>query len=102
MIARVATFDGVDVQAAQATMDEAEAILRPLVEGLAGYRGRMDLFADDGKVISMTLFDSEANAVAAETTFDEEMPKQLGHIFQAWSGRRTSVGRYTVAVDVRA
>ena len=32
MIARVASFEGIDVQAAQASMDEAEAIIRPLVD----------------------------------------------------------------------
>jgi hypothetical protein len=39
MVARVARFEGVDMEAAQAVGAEAEARLRPLVEGLAGYQG---------------------------------------------------------------
>jgi hypothetical protein len=101
MIARVASFEGIDVQAAQASMDEAEAVIRPLVEGLAGYQGHLELATQDGKFLSITLFDSEENASAAEPTFDEEMPKQLGELFQSWGGHRTSVDRYQVVSDSR-
>ena len=101
MIARVASFEGVNVAAARETMDEAEAILRPLIQGLDGVKGVMQLLADNGKVLAITLFDSEAAATAAEPVFDEELPRQLGHIFQAWEGRRTAVDHYEVAVDSR-
>ena len=101
MIARVASFEGIDVQAAQASMDEAEAVIRPLVEGLAGYQGHLELATQDGKFLSITLFDTEANAAAAEPTFDEEMPKQLGDLFQSWGGHRTSVDRYQGVSDSR-
>jgi hypothetical protein len=99
MYARVASFEGVNVDAAQSTMDEAEKLIRPLMEGLDGYRGFLQLVAPNGKVLSITLFDSEASAQAAEQTFDEEMPRQLGHIFKAWEGRRLSVDRYEVLVQ---
>lgn len=101
MVARVASFEGVNVQAAENTMDQAASIIRPLVEGLAGYQGHLDLVASDGKVLSITLFDSDENAQAAEPTFDEEMPRQLGDIFKDWSGRRVSVDRYKVMADER-
>jgi hypothetical protein len=101
MIARVASFEGIDVQAAQGSMDEAEAIIRPLVGGLAGYQGHLELATQDGKFLSITLFDSEEDAAAAERTFDEEMPKQLGDLFQSWGGHRTSVDRYQVVSDSR-
>ena len=101
MIARVASFEGIDVEAAQGSMDEAEAVIRPLVEGLAGYEGHLDLATQDGKFLSITLFDTEANAAAAEPTFDVEMPKQLGELFQSWGGQRTSVDRYQVVSDSR-
>jgi hypothetical protein len=29
------------------------------------------------------------------------MPRQLGKIFDAWGGRRTSVDRYEVVADLR-
>jgi hypothetical protein len=46
--------------------------------------------------LSIALFDSEENAQAAEPTFDEEMPRQLGDIFKDWEGRHVSVTRYKV------
>jgi heme-degrading monooxygenase HmoA len=102
MVARVAIFEGIDVEAAQATMDEAEAIIRPMIEGLPGYQGVTELASADGRFISVTLFDTEENARAAESTFDEEMPAKLGHIFQQWAGTRTSVGHFMVVGDERA
>jgi hypothetical protein len=101
MIARVASFEGVNVQVAERTMDEAESIIRPMVEKLAGYQGHLELVASDGKVLSITLFDSEENAQAAEPTFDEEMPRQLGDVFKDWEGRRVSVDRYKVLSESR-
>ena len=96
MVARVAIFEGVNMDAAQATMDEAEAIIRPMVNALAGYQGVMELAAADGRFISITLFDTAENAQAAEPVFDQEMPAKLGHIFQKWEGTRTSTGVFQV------
>ena len=101
MVARVAIFEGVDVEAAQATMEEAEAIIRPMVEALPGYQGITELASAEGGFISITLFDTEANARAAESVFDQEMPAKLGHIFQQWAGTRTSVGLYMVVGEDR-
>ena len=101
MVARVATFEGINVEEAQKTMEEAEGIIRPLVEGLAGFQGRTDLATMDGKYVSITFFDSMENAKAAEQTFEEEMPQKLGHIMETWGGNRTSVERYEVVADLR-
>lgn len=101
MVARVAIFEGVNIEAAQSTMDEAEAVIRPLVEALPGYQGITELASADGKFISVTLFDSEENAKAAEPVFDQEMPAKLGHIFQQWAGTRTSVDVYMVVGEDR-
>ena len=101
MVARVAMFEGVNMQEAQRTMDQADAIIRELVEGLAGYAGHLDLASDSGRMISITFFDSAENAEAAEPTFDEEMPKRLGKIFETWGGRRTSVDLYQVVSELR-
>ena len=101
MVARVAVFEGVNADAARETMDQAEAVIRPLVEGLTGYRGRLDLLSDDGRMLSLTLFDSTGQARAAEPTFDEEMPRQLGELFREWEGTRVSVGLYEVLSDER-
>jgi hypothetical protein len=101
MVARVAIFEGINVEAAQSTMDEAEAIIRPTLQALPGYQGVTELASADGKFISITLFDSEENAAAAETVFDQELPAKLGHIFEQWEGTRTSVGHYMVVGDER-
>ena len=38
MIARVASFEGVDVQAAKSTMEDAEPIIRPVIASLDGFQ----------------------------------------------------------------
>jgi hypothetical protein len=101
MIARVARFEGVNADVAESTMQEAEAIIRPMVEGLAGYAGHLELMAPNGEGLSINFFDSDENAEAAEPVFDEEMPQKLGHLFSEWGGRRVSVGRFKVVVDER-
>jgi hypothetical protein len=102
VVARVATFEGVNVQEAERTIDQAEAAVRSMVEGLAGYQGHMELIAPNGRVLSITFFDTEENAQGAEPTFDEEMPRQLGDIFKSWEGRRVSRDVYRVMADSRS
>jgi hypothetical protein len=96
MVARVASFEGVNVEAAEQSMDEAEQRIRPLVQSLAGYQGHLELIADNGKYLSITLFDSDESAEAAEQTFDEQMPRELGDLYRSWGGRRVAVDRYRV------
>ncbi len=62
MVARVASFEGVNVQEAEGTMDQAESLIRPIVGNLAGYQGHLELVSSNGKVLSITLFDSPAHA----------------------------------------
>jgi hypothetical protein len=101
MVARVASFEGVDLEKTRGMMDEIEAVIRPLVEALPGYRGTLDLVSAGGKQLSVTFFDSEENAAAAERVFDEDLPQALGEIFDTWEGRRVAVERYEVLVDQR-
>ena len=102
MYARVSSFDGVDVPEVERTMGEAEPIIRQIIEALPGYAGHLELVAANGKVLSITLFDSEDAAEAAEATFDEEMPRKLGDLFQNWAGRRLAVDRYRVLAEDRS
>jgi hypothetical protein len=99
MIARVASFEGVDVAEATRTMDEADAILRPMMEDLEGFREYIDLLSSDGKMISIAIFETEEDADAAEQTFDEEMPLALGPLFDEWQGHRVSVDHYEVLAE---
>jgi hypothetical protein len=102
MVARVASFEGINVEVAERTMEQALSIVSPLMESLTGYQGHLELVTSDGKALSIALFDSEDNAGAAEPTFDEEMPRRLGDLFKDWEGRRVSVERYKVLSDSRA
>jgi hypothetical protein len=101
MVARVARFEGINVAEAQAMMGEAEAIVRPIVEGMQGFAGRLDLVTREGDFLSVTFFDSDADAEASEQTFDEELPKRLGPLYERMGGRRVAVGVYQVVSDVR-
>ena len=96
MVARVASFEGVNVEVAERTIEQALSVLSPLMEALPGYQGHLELVASDGKVLSIAIFDSDESAQAAEPTFDEEMPRQLGDLYSEWEGRRIAVDRYKV------
>jgi hypothetical protein len=102
VVARVASFEGINVEVAERTFEDADQVIRPLVEGLAGYSGHLELLSSDGKALSITFFDSEENARAAEPTFDQEMPQKLGDVFKDWEGRRVSAGLYQVQADERS
>jgi hypothetical protein len=102
MFARIATFESTDPAADEKLMDQAGEIVEPIIKGMKGIQGHMELVdRNSGKSLSISFFDSEANAIAAEQIFDEEMPKALGGLMQQFSGRRTSVDRYDVLVDER-
>jgi hypothetical protein len=102
MFARIATFESTDSAADEKLMDQAEEIVAPIIRGLNGIQGHMELVdRSSGKSLSISFFDTEENALAAEQVFDEEMPRALGDLMQQFSGRRTSVDRYDVLVDER-
>ena len=96
MVARVARFEGINVQAAQSTIEDAAAITRPVISTLDGFQSSLDLLSAEGKVLSITIFDTEANAQAAEATFDQQIPQMLGDLFKDWAGHRVSVDHYEV------
>jgi uncharacterized protein YmfQ (DUF2313 family) len=102
MYARVATFEGVNMEVAQRTMKEAEERLEPIMREIEGLQGSMELVdKSSGKYVGISIFDTEENMQAAERIFDEEMPKALGDLMQDWEGRRTSVDRYEIVGDRR-
>ncbi|HVD25450.1 MAG TPA: hypothetical protein VNB86_05600 [Gaiellaceae bacterium] len=102
MFARIATFESTDPAADEKLMNQATEIVEPIIRGMTGIQGHMELTdRNSGKALSISLFDTEANALAAEQIFDEEMPKALGELMDKFSGRRISVDRYEVLVDER-
>ena len=94
MFARIARFEGIDVAEMERTMDVVHARGEPIVRGMAGYRGYVEL-VDRASTTALTIvfFDSEENLRAADPTIEEEMPRQLADLFGQWAGRRTSVER---------
>jgi len=102
MYARIATFESTDPAADEKLMEQATEIVEPIIRGMKGIQGYMELSdRTSGKALSISLFDSEENARAAEPIFDEEMPKALGDLMQQFSGRRVTVDRYDVLIDER-
>lgn len=102
MYARIATFESTDVASDEQLMSQAMEIVEPIIRGMTGMQGHMELVdRSSGKSLSISLFDTEENAVAAEPIFDEEMPNALGDLMQRFSGRRVSVERYDIVVDER-
>lgn len=102
MFARIATFESTDPAADEQLMGKAMEIVDPIIRGMRGIQGHMELVdRNSGKSLSISLFDTEENALAAEPIFDEEMPRALGDLMQQFSGRRTAVERYEVLVDER-
>jgi hypothetical protein len=102
MYARIATFESTDPAADEKLMSQAMEVVEPIIRGIPGIQGHMELVdRRSGKSLSISLFDTEENALAAEPTFDEEMPRALGDLMQQFSGRRISVERYDVLVDER-
>jgi hypothetical protein len=102
MFARIATFESTDPAADEQLMGQAMEIVEPIIRGLNGIQGFMELAdRESGKSLSISFFDTEENAVAAEPVFDEEMPRALGDLMQQFSGRRIGVDRFDVLVDER-
>jgi|SRR5215210_5648559 len=102
MYARIATFESTDPAADEKLMEQATEIVEPIIRRMKGIQGYMELSdRSSGKALSISLFDTEENARAAEPIFDEEMPKALGELMQKFSGRRIGVDRYDVLVDER-
>ena len=96
MVARIASFEGLDVQAARNTFAAGEAIIQPVLAGLDGFQSSLALLSDDGRMLSITIFETDANAEAAEATLDQRLPELLGDLFADWAGRRVSVDHYQV------
>ena len=100
MFARVATFEGVDVSAAEGSFQRIRDAVRPIVEGLPGWQGATQLLdREGGKLVVIQLFDTRENMDAAEQTF-EEMPRQIPEAQQV-AGRRRSVEKFEVLGDDR-
>ncbi|CAN5299206.1 hypothetical protein BH18ACT12_BH18ACT12_00670 [soil metagenome] len=97
MFARTATFEGVDVSKAEATMAVGRERATPILEGLTGWQGAMQLLdRENAKMVVLQVFDSRENMEAAESTF-ETMPQQLGpEIQEMLAGKRPAVDKFEI------
>ena len=99
MHARVATFEGVDVDRAEGLPQDATDRLREILERMEGWQGMLRLIDRDTRTQMLVhLFDSEENALAAEATF-EDMPNEVPAVREI-AARRSSVGHYDVSFGV--
>jgi len=102
MFARVSTFEAVDLDAVERTKEEARRREEALFQALPGWKGTLNLGdRSNGKVLSVSLFDTEEHLSAAEPAFEEEIPRLLGDLMQEWAGRRVSVERFEVLLEQR-
>jgi hypothetical protein len=91
MWARVATFEGVDIERMR---EEASRPSGTMPEGMRGAFGLAD--AESGRQLFITLFDSREAIEAAEPTFE-----QMGdEISEEIRGRRVSKEYYEVLLGV--
>jgi hypothetical protein len=91
MWARVATFEGTDVERMR---EETRRPPRQMIEGLRGAFGLAD--AASGRQLFITLFDSREAIEAAEPTFEQmgdELPEEI-------RGRRVSKDYYELVQGV--
>ncbi len=100
MFARVATFEAIDVESAQQTIERVRDRIREILEGTTGWQGVLQLVdRGGGKVLTINLFDTEENMQAAEPTF-ESMPQQIPEV-REMAGGRSSVQRFEVLAETR-
>lgn len=101
MFARVATFEGVDVAKVKQASDATHDWLGPVYATLPGWLGAMTL-ADPttGKVIAISIFDTEEHAKGGEETFEKDMPNALGEIMETWKGKRVSVDQCEIVLQL--
>ena len=77
MFVRVLTLDGIDPSTFREFGEAARDRTRPILQGLEGYKGAMQLLDRDGRRFrTVVFFESEENVRAAEPTF-ASMPEQL-------------------------
>ena len=85
--------------AAQETIDAVRPRLLSIVQEMPGWQGTLQLVdRQGGKVLTITLYDSEENMQAAEPTF-EEMPSRVPEVQQI-AGTRRSVERFEVGAGI--
>jgi hypothetical protein len=94
MFVRVLTLDGIDASKFREFGEAARERTRPILQGLEGYQGAMQMLDRDGRRFrTAVFFENEDNIRAAEPTF-ESMPQQLPEELRA------AVGQAQRTVDV--
>lgn len=77
MFVRVLTLEGIDPNKVIEFGDAAREATRPILEGLEGYKGAVQMLDREGRRLrNAVFFESEENVRAAEPTFDS-MPQRL-------------------------
>ena len=90
------------LEAVERTADQAREREDAIFQAMIGRKCTINLGdRSRGKLLSVSLFDTEENLERAEPTFNEEIPRHLGDLMKEWVGRRVSVERYEVFLQQR-
>ena len=95
MYARVAKWEGADADAIRSTAEQIDAESGP-PEGVPGKGFLLLIDPDGGRSLAIGLFETEEDYRKGDETLNSMNPPGDG------MGKRTSVDKYEVAVDVRA
>jgi hypothetical protein len=99
LFARLATFEGADIDRAIETTDAVRDRLRSITEELEGWQGVLQLADRQGaRLMVLHLFDTEENMRAAEPTF-EDMPNRVPEV-REMAARRGAVTYLEVPAGV--
>ena len=93
MFARVATFEGADPSTIDETLEQIRGHGKPENVPASGFLLMLD--RESGKVVSVTLFDSEDDLRAGSEALEAMSPPVTGGL-----GRRTSVETFDVPVQM--
>lgn len=100
MVARVATFEDVDLDLAPEVATWIRENALPQTRQLRGFRGGLTLLdRSRRRVLGITLFESEEDVGDAQPTFEEIPSAMPDNLRAAVAGKRASVDVYDVLVS---
>ena len=100
MVARVATFEDVDVEAAPEVAAWIRENALPRTRELRGFRGGLTLLdRQRRRVLAITLFESEDDVAEAQPTFEEIPSSMPDDLREKVTATRTSVDVCEVLVS---
>jgi hypothetical protein len=99
MYARISRFEGITATPELAA--QVEEALGPILDGLDGWQGSIQLLDESGtNAVTINFFDTAESMAAAEPTF-EALAERLGELREQLGGSRASIEHYQVVSERR-